>query len=155
MTIINNHASLSPLIWCLHGWTQDTQEELGSYPALLKRKISKCLSISVIIQSPAFCKDASTLPQGAASFPAIKSFFPAKPRKSMDCHFLLQGIFPTRELNLHFLHWQGDSLPPSQLESLLWPQTAILLHLSLISLDRGAWQATVRVVTKSQTRLSD
>ena len=32
----------------------------------------------------------------------------------MGCHFLLQGIFPTRGLNtrlLHLLHWQVDSLP--------------------------------------------
>ena len=32
----------------------------------------------------------------------------------MDCHFLLQGVFPTRELNwcfLGLLHWQADSLP--------------------------------------------
>ena len=25
-------------------------------------------------------------------------------------HFLLQGIFPTQELNPHLLHWQEDSL---------------------------------------------
>ena len=32
----------------------------------------------------------------------------------VGCHFLLQGIFPTEELNLsllHLLHWQKDSLP--------------------------------------------
>jgi len=34
----------------------------------------------------------------------------------VGCHFLLQGIFPTQELNLcllHLLHWQVDSLSPS------------------------------------------
>ena len=31
----------------------------------------------------------------------------------MGCHFLLQGIFPTQGLNLHLLHWQVDSSPPS------------------------------------------
>ena len=31
---------------------------------------------------------------------------------------LLQGIFPTQGLDLHLLHWQADSLPPSHLESL-------------------------------------
>ena len=34
------------------------------------------------------------------------------------CHFLLQGIFPTQELNphlLHLLHWLVDSLPLSHL----------------------------------------
>ena len=37
------------------------------------------------------------------------------------CHFLHQGIFPTQRSNpclLHFLHWQGDSLPLHHLESL-------------------------------------
>ena len=36
------------------------------------------------------------------------------------CHFLLQEIFPTKELNLHLLcllHWQVDSLPLSHLGS--------------------------------------
>ena len=28
------------------------------------------------------------------------------------CHVLLQGIFPTQELNLYLLHWQVDSLTP-------------------------------------------
>ena len=34
----------------------------------------------------------------------------------MDCHFLLQGIFPTQRLNtrlLRLLHWQACSLPPA------------------------------------------
>ena len=29
----------------------------------------------------------------------------------MDCHALLQWIFPTKGLNLYLLHWQADSLP--------------------------------------------
>ena len=29
----------------------------------------------------------------------------------MDCHFLLQGIVLTQELNPGLLHWQADSLP--------------------------------------------
>ena len=32
----------------------------------------------------------------------------------LGCHFLLQGIFPTKGSNLrllHLLHWQADSLP--------------------------------------------
>ena len=31
----------------------------------------------------------------------------------LDCHFLLQGIFPTQGLNLHLLHWQVGPLPLS------------------------------------------
>ena len=40
----------------------------------------------------------------------------------MGCHFLLQGIFLTQELNLHLLclwHWQVNSLPPCHLGSIL------------------------------------
>ena len=32
-----------------------------------------------------------------------------------DCHALLQGIFPTKGLNLHLWHWQTDSIPLSRL----------------------------------------
>ena len=35
----------------------------------------------------------------------------------MDCHFLLQEIFPAQGLNPHLLHWQVDSLPLSHMES--------------------------------------
>ena len=34
-----------------------------------------------------------------------------------DCHFLLQGIFPTQGLNLHLLHWQESALPLSHVGS--------------------------------------
>ena len=33
------------------------------------------------------------------------------------CHFFLQGLFLTWGLNLHLLHWQGDSFPLSHLGS--------------------------------------
>ena len=33
----------------------------------------------------------------------------------MGSYFLLQGIFPMQELNLHLLHWWVDSLPLSHL----------------------------------------
>ena len=45
--------------------------------------------------------------------------FPGKTTE-VGCHFLLQGIFPTQELNLgllHLLHRQADSLPPCPLGS--------------------------------------
>ena len=44
----------------------------------------------------------------------------------VSCHFLLQGIFSTQELNPCLLHWQVDSLPSSHLGSLL------LLYFSLL-----------------------
>ena len=40
----------------------------------------------------------------------------------VDCHALLQGIFPTQGLNPHlfrFLHWQADSLPLHPWEALI------------------------------------
>ena len=41
----------------------------------------------------------------------------------VGCHFLLQGIFPTRRWNpslLCLLHWQADSLPLLHLEATVW-----------------------------------
>ena len=38
--------------------------------------------------------------------------FPGK-NTGMGCHFLLQGIFPAKDSNPHFLHWQATSLPLS------------------------------------------
>ena len=38
----------------------------------------------------------------------------------IGCHFLLQGIFPTRESDLHLLHGQVGSLPLSTLASPLY-----------------------------------
>ena len=38
--------------------------------------------------------------------------FPGK-NTGVGCHFLLQGIFPTKGLNLNHLHWQVGSLPLS------------------------------------------
>ena len=40
-----------------------------------------------------------------------------KKNTGVDCHFLLQGIFPTQESNLWLLHWQADSLLLSHLGS--------------------------------------
>ena len=48
--------------------------------------------------------------------------FPGK-NTGVDCHFLLQGIFPTQALNpllLHHLYWQVDPLTLNHLGS-LWP----------------------------------
>ena len=48
--------------------------------------------------------------------------FPGK-NTGMGCHVLLQGIFPTRRLNLYLPHWQADSLPLSHQESPLLGHT--------------------------------
>ena len=42
--------------------------------------------------------------------------FPGK-NTGMDCHFLLQGIFPAHILKPRLLHCQADSLPLSHLGS--------------------------------------
>ena len=69
------------------------------------------------------------LPSHFACFSAVSCFLQAhglwptrllcpwdSPGKNtgMGCHFLLQGIFPTQGWNLHFLHWEADSLLLSQ-----------------------------------------
>ena len=43
----------------------------------------------------------------------------------VDCHFLLQGIFPTQGSNPGLLHWQVDSLPCDP------PRKPLLRHLQL------------------------
>ena len=83
----------------------------------------------------------------------------------LDCHFLLQGIFPTQGSNPglpHFLHWQADSLPlappgkPAEigclkLEKVMAPHSSTL-----------AWQipwmeepGRLHGVVKRRTRLND
>ena len=52
----------------------------------------------------------------------------------VDCHFLLQGIFPTQRLNSHLLHWQTGSLPRSQLlaHKLIIFKSSLLNHKGII-----------------------
>ena len=48
----------------------------------------------------------------------------------LDCHALLQGIFPTQESNpglLHLLHWQAGSLPLAPLGNPLLEETNLLI----------------------------
>ena len=59
----------------------------------------------------------SLQPQGLARL-CFPWNFPGK-NTGVGCHFLLQGIFLTQELNPCFLQWQADSLPPSHLGSSL------------------------------------
>ena len=46
-------------------------------------------------------------------------YVPSGKNTGVGCHFVFQGIFPTQGLNPCLLHWQGDSLPLSQMGSLL------------------------------------
>ena len=71
------------------------------------------------------CLDAQSCPTlcdpVACNLPgsSVHGIFPGK-NSGVGCHFLLQGIFPTRGSNLHLLRlllWQADSSPPSHLGS--------------------------------------
>ena len=62
--------------------------------------------------------------------------FPGKNTR-VDCHFLLQGIFPTQGLNPCLLHWQAGSLPLSHQGSpvfyIEYPKIATQILLELIN----------------------
>ena len=47
-------------------------------------------------------------PSTVAGRALLSMVFPGK-NTEMDCHFLLQGFFPTQRLNLCILPWQVDS----------------------------------------------
>ena len=82
---------------------------------------------------------------------------PGKPRNTgVGSLSLLQWIFLTQELNLGLLHcrWILYQLGYQDIPE------GMIIHSSILSclensMDRGAWQATVRGVAKSQMRVSD
>ena len=58
---------------------------------------------------PAFCNPVDCSPPGSS----VHGDSPGK-NTGVGCHFLLQGIIPTQDLDpclLRLLHWQTDSLP--------------------------------------------
>ena len=60
---------------------------------------------------PILCDPMDCSPPGSS----VHSILQAR-NTGVDCHALLQGIFPTQGLNLrllHLLHWQVGSLPPA------------------------------------------
>ena len=55
----------------------------------------------------------SLQPRGVQPTRLLSSWDSPGKNSGVGCHFLLQGIFPTQELNLRLLHlqyWQADSL---------------------------------------------
>ena len=57
----------------------------------------------------------------------------------VDCHFLLQGIFPTQGSNVCLLHWQVDSLPLTHHRSHIYTSVVQLLsHVQLFLTPRTA-----------------
>ena len=83
------------------------------YLNLLFSKLIMCVCL-VTQSSPTLCHLMDFSPTGSMKF--------SRKNIGASCHFLLQGIFPTQESNLHLLcllHWQANSLPFSHLGSLL------------------------------------
>jgi len=62
---------------------------------------------------PTLCNPMDCSPPGCS----VHGIFPGK-NTGVDCHFLLQGTFPTQGLNPCLLHWQADSLHWATWESL-------------------------------------
>ena len=71
----------------------------------------------------------------------------------MGCHFLLQGIFPTQELNQGLLHCR--QILYQVLADLHGEGNGIPLQYSCLEnpMDGGAWCAAISGVTQSQTQL--
>ena len=69
-----------------------------------------CIEVCVCVQScPTLCKLMDGSPPGSSVHGILCPW-----NTGMDCHFPLQGIFPTQVLNPHLLgllHWQEHSLP--------------------------------------------
>ena len=83
---------------------------LGKFQALACRSQTKPFSVMSNFLRPYVLYSARLL---------CRWDFPGK-TTGVDCHFLLQGIFPTKGLQLHLLwllHWQTDSLALSHLGS--------------------------------------
>ena len=93
-----------------HKWKAFPQKSVSSetYPYL-------CYSCTVCCECSFM--SGSSRPHGLQpTRPHCPWNFPGK-NDGVGCHFLLQGIFPIQESNLHLLHCQGDFLPLSHLGS--------------------------------------
>ena len=73
---------------------------------------AKSLQLCLTLYDPMDCS-----PPGSS----VHGYFPGK-TTGVDCHFLLQGIFPTQGSNLHLLHWQ----PPGKLKVVCDGHTSLL-----------------------------
>ena len=75
---------------------------------LWSRQGNECYSLCSVVQS---CLTLRNPADRSLPGSSVHGIFQA--RKRAGCHFLLQGIFPTQESNLHLsclLNWQADSL---------------------------------------------
>ena len=84
-----------------------------------------CVPVCVCVHAHSFTQSCPTL-WGPMTYSPSRLLCPWDfPGKNMevDCHFLLQGIFPIRGSNSHLLpllDWQVDSLPLHYLGSPVW-----------------------------------
>ena len=76
--------------------------------------LGMCVCVKVTQSLPTLCKPMDCSPPGSS----LHVDSPGK-NTGVDCHFLLQGIFPTQGSNLHLLcllHWQAGSLLPTPIQ---------------------------------------
>ena len=82
----------------------------GFFTSWATRELSPLHPKCSVTQSyPTICDPMDCSPWGSS----VPEIFPGK-NTGVGCHFLLQGIFPTQELNLSLLYllsWQAVSLP--------------------------------------------
>ena len=76
----------------------------------IRTLVSLCCCCLVARSCPTFCDFMDCSPPGSSVHGISQA-------RILECHFLLQGIFLSQGANLHFLHWQADSLPLSHQES--------------------------------------
>ena len=68
-----------------------------------------CVCAKSLQSCPALCDTLDCIPPGSSVLGDSSG-----KNTGVSCHDLLQGIFPTQEMNLHLLgllHWQAGSLP--------------------------------------------
>ena len=84
-------------------------------PAPVRQLLHYCSFQCMCVLSHSAISDSAT-PRTVARQAPLSRDFPGKSTRE-GCHFLLQGIFLTQELNPRLLHWHADFLPLSHLGS--------------------------------------
>ena len=92
-------------------WTR-SNDFAPSFIHITRVCLCVCVSVCVLSHVWLFVTPWTVVLQA----PLSMGFSPGK-NSGVDCHFLLQGVFPTQGWSLHLLHWQADSLPLSHLGS--------------------------------------
>ena len=112
-------------------WTQGEKRGMGWIGRLELTYIHSCSVASVMSDS--------LQPRGLQSTWLLCPWNFSGRDTIVDCHFLLQGIFPTQGSKVCLLHWQVDSLPLSHHQSHIYTLVVQLLsHVQLFSTPRTA-----------------